>query len=153
VRRAIPLRSVVLLAALGTILVGPSPQARGQVVSNEFVSLSFSVTNPCNGEEVLFSGKQHIVFFEGRPSHFHSNFGQLTGVGTSGTVYTATQATTSFTIFNQSPQAVGAEVGRISFVTRSGESDWVFQVLFHVTDTATGERTVSILNVTDECRG
>jgi hypothetical protein len=29
----------------------------------------------------------------------------------------------------------------------------MFKVLFHVTDTATGERTVSINTVTEECRG
>ena len=123
------------------------------MVANERLPLAFSLTDPCSGEEIAFSGEQHIFFMEGNPDFgFHINF-HLEGIGSNGTQYEQVGHNQTVTVFNQPPQQTGTSVQGIRILSSGPADNFVFGVTFHTTINANGEQTVVVNNVTTECTG
>jgi hypothetical protein len=157
-RRATLLFTVVAVA----LLAAPAGVAMGQaqtITESERIPVSFSVTNPCNGETVEFSGIAHLVFHGttddtgGIHEMFELNL-QANGTGTeSGARYQISEGTSG--VANSS--VTGAE--EFTFPTRLlviGEGtapNFVVHTVAHVTLDANGEFTVFFVHEKAECKG
>jgi hypothetical protein len=141
-----------LLVALTILSVGAFP-VPAAVVTNERSPLAFSLTDPCTGEEIAFSGEQHIFFMEGNPDFgFHINF-HLEGIGANGTQYEQVGHNQTVTVFNQPPQQTGTSVQGIRILSSGPADNFVFGGTFHTTINANGEQTVVVNDVTTDCMG
>jgi hypothetical protein len=157
-RQATFLVTVVTVA----LLVATAGVAMGQaqtITESEHIPVSFSVTNPCNGETVEFSGIAHLVSHGttddtgGIHEMFELNL-QANGTGTeSGARYQISEGTSG--VANSS--ATGAE--EFTFPTRLlviGEGptpNFVVHTVAHVTLNAKGEFTVFFVHEKAECKG
>jgi hypothetical protein len=157
-RRATLLFTVMAVA----LLAAPAGVAIGQaqtMTESERTPVSFSLTNPCNGETVDFSGIAHLVSHAttddtgGIHEMFELNL-QASGTGTqSGARYQISEGTSGVA----SSSATGAE--EFTFPTRLlviGEGtapNFVAHTVAHVTLNANGEFTVFFVHEKGECKG
>src|SRR4051794_1543183 len=87
------------VVAVAMISAAVGRLARAANVFNADVPVSFTVTNPCNGEDVLFSGTAHVlvdITINGNTAHLgvNTNFQDLSGVGlTTGAKYQLANST------------------------------------------------------------
>jgi len=131
--------------------------ALADTVVNITSPISFTRTNPCNGENVTFSGNGHLnfhlTFDSGGGVHYdlHTNSQDVKGIGDQGNTYT---------IPLESLDSVNGQVGREATVTLTEEvisqgsaPNFVLDEDAHTTVNADGTITVSFDNVTTACQG
>jgi hypothetical protein len=142
---------VAILFALA--LVTPASAA---TVINQDIPFSFSTVNPCNGENVAFSGvlhfTAHLTFGSNGNvnSANHQNM-HVTGVGDQGNTYVGNQETNN--VFNSQ---IGVEqTSMLSFPSISKGSAPNFQVhaIVHTTINPNGTLTAFVDHFTATCQG
>jgi hypothetical protein len=89
------LRLVRLLVAAGVVFLLSFPGSAGGATSNETVPFTITVPNPCTGEEVVVTGKMHmLVVSNDNKFEITTNWTDTTGIAlVSGTKYQANETT------------------------------------------------------------
>ena len=154
------MKRCILIAALGVVLalvllagvVAPSRAANQMNVS---FPVSFTVSNPCTGEFVDFSGNAHIVLtITTNDNHaslmFHSNDANVSGVGeTTGARY---REIANFSDHIEQSLVSGqftqtTVVRNLRWVTAGGGNNFLdFDETDHVTINANGDVTVEFVH-------
>lgn len=153
-----------LLAALA-LAAGSAylPAARGQattITTNESMPFTSSLTNPCNGDVVTFSGTLHMVNHVtidsagGTHVETHVNYSGVSGTGApSGATYRV--VTTRNTSINDSasPQSEVTLVQVINLIGQGSVPNFRTFMTFHITINANGQTTSTVSNVDTKCSG
>ena len=152
------LRKIVApsLAMLLAVLLAPAPAA-AEVVTNEMIPFAPTVTNPCTGEDIDFSGQGHAqirVTIENDIGHvgLHVNYAGLTGTGADGTKYSLTAAENvegNIKLVNNTGEA--AMMVNLHLIGQGPSNNANVHVLVHVTVNANGDATVIIESASIDC--
>jgi len=145
-----PLAAVLFAVAL-------TLPAQAATVYNIIQPVNFTLTNPCNGENVAFSGNEHDTYnltFDGNGgvhSDFNSNFQDVAGVGDQGNTYYEPAA------YNESFNVqVGLEVTiteTFTVVSNGSAPNFLLHADFHFTINANGTVTAYHNNFRTPCQG
>jgi hypothetical protein len=147
-------QALALLAAITLTTIGPAT-ANAAIVTNTFQAVNFSVFDMCTGEEVTFTGQEHIqenmTMNPNGSFHIHitENFAGVKGVGqTTGRKYQL-PAVVSETENLTAAQEV-TEVTTESLISDGSASNEQLRMLTHITMNANGTVTVdhSFSNIT-----
>jgi hypothetical protein len=123
------------------------------------VPINFTLTNPCNGELVTFSGDLHIVvtvtqdsaggFHEG----IHFPLSDFKGTGSLGNTYTASGPVNAMSEENSVFAGMANEVATFHVISSGSAPNFNMQALFHFTFNANGEMTSFTDSAGSSCRG
>lgn len=133
--------------------------ASADVIFNGTVPISGTVTNPCNGELVDFSGTLHEVISETFDSsggiHFDDHFNiHVTATGeTTGTNYVGNQEEHLTENFNSGGSITVTEPFTFSEISKGSAPNFIEHALYHVTVNPDGTVTSFIDTYSAECRG
>ncbi len=108
----------------------------------------------CTGEDILLSGRIHLVSqLQSDGSEVgHFNYQGVSGVGlTSGTTYRASTVD-HFRLVAPFPSDI-TSVRSLRLISPGPEDDLLVRFLFHITVNANGEITAEVENVNIECKG
>jgi hypothetical protein len=133
-------------------------KAMAAVTTNIDIPLSGTIVNPCNGENVTFTGVDHFtahVTFDssgGFHADFHDNI-HVTGTGDQGNSYEGNQEDNG--PINISGHGAEEETEPLSFseIAKGSAPNFVEHVLLHITFNANGTVTAFVDNFTASCRG
>ena len=155
----------LLCAALFALLLtaSASREAFGQattVTTNETIPFTSGLFNPCNGDQVTFSGTVHITnsmttdASGGTHLRTHINYQNVTGTGTpSGITYNVRTITNEVTNDDDGPQSNATVISIVKLTARGPALDFYLRTVFHVTVNANGETTSTVQETSIECRG
>ncbi|MFL6254452.1 MAG: hypothetical protein ACJ74T_05495, partial [Pyrinomonadaceae bacterium] len=128
--------------------------------TNENIPFTSTITNPCNADQVTFSGTMHVTntvtndASGGFHLKSHVNYQDVSGTGTpSGNSYrvgTVSNETLNDPDGEQSEMTV---IQTVKLITQGPALNYFMRLVFHVTVNANGETTSSVLETTMECRG
>lgn len=145
------------VVALGLGASALALPAQAATVYNVTYPTNFTVTNPCNGENVVVSGYEHdtlnITYDSNGGFHgdMHANLQGVTGVGDQGNTYTVPGA-----YHDNLNGQVGQEettTETFSFISNGSAPNFVLHEDIHFTVNPDGTVTSSHDNFTTECRG
>lgn len=152
-----------LFALLFMAFAGAGSPALGQATTtttNENIPFTSTIANPCNGDQVTFSGTMHVTNHVtndasgGFHLRMHVNYQDVSGTGTpSGNNYrvgTVSNETLNDPDGGQSEMTV---IQTVKLITQGPALNYFMRLVFHVTINANGETTSSVLETTMECRG
>ncbi|MFL6331846.1 MAG: hypothetical protein ACJ754_00725 [Pyrinomonadaceae bacterium] len=153
-----------LFALLFMACAGASTPALGQATTtttNEEIPFTSSLFNPCNGDQVTFSGTLHVVNTmttdAGGGTHLktHLNYQDVTGTGTpSGVTYKVRTVTNEVVNDNDDgPQSTATVISTVKLIAQGPMLDYFMRTVLHVTVNANGETTSTVQEVSVECRG
>ena len=145
--------STLLALAIALAMVKPALAA---TVTNTDIPLSGTVTNPCNGETVTFSGVDHftaqVTINNGGGFHYaiHDNI-HVTATGDQGNSYVGSQEDFSDHNFNGASEATST----LSFseISQGSAPNFVIIATQHITFTPAGIATANFLDYRTACRG
>ena len=148
---AFPALAAVLFALVLTL------PALADTVYNITYPVTFYVTNPCNGENIVISGNEHDTLNitsdgnGGLHIVFRGNLQDVTGVGDQGNKYHA--PSTFHFAYNIKVGAVQSFTTYYSFISQGSAPNFRFREDAHFTINADGTVTSSFDNIRTECRG
>jgi len=150
----------VLLGALSILGLLVSRPAQGAVVTNVVVPFAGTFVNPCNGENVLFTGDLHMLFAvtldQNGGFHFnlHDNGQGISGTGAgTGLKYQIPMADHTG-LFEGGPlPAVVTITETFEMISQGSTQNFYLKSLFHITINANGILTVDNFSVDTACRG
>jgi hypothetical protein len=157
-------RAALVLVLVGALLGATAGVALGQAetrTESERLPVSFSVTNPCNGETVELSGFAHFAFHVttddtgGIHEMFELNI-QASGTGTeSGARYRISEGTSG--VANSAIGTDGAQEftfpERLLVIGQGKVPNFVLHTVAHITMNANGEVTVFFVHQQVDCKG
>ena len=156
------LRAALVSATLLVFAAAGSP-AFGQATTtttNEEVPVSSSVVNSCNGDVVNYQGTLHVTntfttdSSGGTHMKTHSNFQDVTGVGTpSGINYRVGTTSNETTNDNDGPQLEMTVIQIVKVVSQGSAPNLFLHFVLHVTVNANGQTTSTVTEIRSECRG
>ena len=163
-RRRVSSCALAIAAFLG-LAGAPSAHAQGESTMERIV---FGGFNPCTGESIVFEGRVHNVA-RGELTGPHGITGSLQGTGVSDTgvhYVWISVGSTQLTFpegepgFPPPPERAGADietsVSRVLIIRQgtgpSGDDDFSFFGLMHITETPDGEIMAIWLTVDDHCQ-
>jgi hypothetical protein len=158
-RRTLGAVAVAVAVALG--MMAPIAAADNATVQMDAPFGALTATNVCNSENVVFSGVIHVTSHttndvaNGDLTTNHANFQNVQGVGDQGNAYRG-QATGTSTL-HQDPTNDGGFVdtgsGDLRFESKGSAPNFDAHIVFHVTETPSGQMIgqVEVANVT--CQG
>jgi hypothetical protein len=151
--------AVAVAVTLG--MVAPIAAADDATTQMDAPFTAATAPNLCNGENVTFSGVIHVTshltndLANGDLTTNHANFQNVQGVGDQGNAYRAQTAGTS--TFHQDPTNDGGFVdtgsGDLRFESQGSASNFDAHIVFHVTQTPSGQMTGKVDVVQVTCRG
>lgn len=147
--------AVLSLAIATVLLIAVNAPAQVKVNVHD-IPVSGNVINPCNGEDVTFSGVQHFVAFVKLDTSggFHMKFRDnihVTGTGDLGNLYEGNEED-----LDQLNGRVGVEQTvstTFSEISKGSAPNFEQHFLQHITVNAEGTVTSSIEKFTSSCRG
>ena len=134
-------------------------KAMAVVTTNVDIPVSGTVFNPCNGENVTFTGVDHFTAHTtldgsgGFHADFHDNI-HVTATGDQGNLYEGNQEDNG--PLHISGRNVGAEQTlpfTFSEIAKGSAPNFEVHALQHITVNANGTVTVFFSNFTSSCRG
>ena len=149
-----PILGVTCLLTVGAL--GFALRGRAGVVTNIDIPISGTVLNPCNGENVAFTGIDHFtarLTFSGNGGihvDFHDNI-HVTATGDQGNTYVGNQEDSSV-----ANSLIGVEQTApftFSEITKGSAANFEVHAIFHITILANGTVTAFVNNFTAVCRG
>ncbi|HEX8337256.1 MAG TPA: hypothetical protein VF621_11045 [Pyrinomonadaceae bacterium] len=155
----------LLRAALFALLFTASAgtHAYGQattVTTSENIPFASTLTNPCNGDLVTFSGTLHVVnsmttdASGGTHLRTHINYQNVTGTGTpSGLTYKVRTITNEVSNDADGPQSNATVISIVKLTAQGPALDFYLRTVLHVTVNANGETTSTVEETSIECRG
>lgn len=158
-------RAGLALFAAALLLAGALPPvpAFGQattVTTSETVPVASTVTNPCNGDAVAFSGNMHVVNHVttdsagGTHLHTHTNFQDVSGVGApSGATYRIITTRSETINDSQSPQAEMTVIQVLNLIGQGSTPNFKLHMTMHITINANGTTTSTVEELSVTCRG
>jgi hypothetical protein len=151
------LRPILWVLGLFVIgILGITLKVRGGVVTNIKIPVSGVVFNPCNGENVSFSGLDHVtarVTIDGSGGFHlatHDNI-HVTGTGDQGNTYEGNQEDNS--VINGRVGVEQTATFTFSEISKGSAPNFEVHALFHLTVNANGTVTAFVNNFTAVCRG
>lgn len=152
-----------LFALLFTAFAGAATPAFAQAsttTTNENIAFTNSLFNPCNGDQVTFSGTMHVVNTMttdgGGGTHLktHINYQDVTGTGTpSGISYNVRTVSNEVINDNDGPQSEATVISTVKLIAQGPSLNFFLRTVIHVTINANGETTSTVQEVGFECRG
>ena len=147
------------IAVVGTLAAGVvAPVASAGILTSEDVPFSgLPTVNPCNGENVLLSGRLHTfqVFTPngsgGELITDMGNFQDVHGVGDQGNSYVSVLTGTSAT--HVYPGEAATSTGVLSLVSQSSALNYELHVVFHLTVAPDGQFVIEFDNISATCEG
>ena len=128
--------------------------------TNEDIPFTSSRLNPCNGDQVTFSGTLHVVHTmttdAGGGTHLktHLNYQDVTGTGLpSGINYRVGTVLNDVVNDEDGPQSTATVISTVKLIAPGPALNSFMRTVLHVTITATGEATSTVDEVSFECRG
>lgn len=146
----------VLVAALGALAVSVT-SAGAATVSNTVTPISGTQVNPCNNENVTYSGDLHTrlnqtVSANGDThSVLHTNAQDVTGIGDQGNQYQFPLNDNAVT--NVDPAQASTSVAHIRVVSSGSGPNFDLFFLIHVTVSASGQLSVLTDHFSTTCQG
>jgi hypothetical protein len=156
-RLAIPLLAAGMMA-LGTVTANAEPATTS---TNSYeIPISGSVENPCNGEPVFYQGRAHFVEHETVASDGHQtltarvNFQGVEGQGSLGDTYRDIN-TATFEMTRSADWAPNAFTtsATFQFVSKGSAQNFEAYTTYHVTISANGQPTATVVRIGTACRG
>lgn len=151
----------VLCAMLFTAFAGAD--AFGQATTtttSETIPFTSNLFNPCNGDQVTFSGNLHVTnsmtFDASGGTHLktHINYQNVTGTGIpSGLTYNVRTVINEVVNDSDGPQSTATVISTVKLIARGPALDFFLRTVLHVTVNANGETTSTVNEVSIECRG
>jgi hypothetical protein len=151
------LRPFLLVACLSIVgVIGLAPRGRAALVTSIDIPISGSVFNPCNGENVAFTGVDHftahITLSNNGRFHIdtHDNI-HVTATGDQGNTYLGNQEDHS-----EVNGLVGVEqTAPLTFseITKGSAANFEVHAVFHITVKPDGTITSFVNSFTSSCRG
>jgi len=130
------------------------------MTTNENIPFTSSLFNPCNSDQVTFSGTLHVVntmttdASGGTHLKTHLNYQDVTGTGVpSGITYNVRTVTNEVINDNDGPQSEMTVISTVKMVARGPALDYYMRTVIHITVNANGETTSTVQEVSIECRG
>jgi hypothetical protein len=158
-----PRACAALFALLFTALAGAGNGAFGQATTtttSETVPFTSSVFNPCNGDQVTFSGHLHVVntmttnASGGTHLKTHINYQGVTGTGVpSGINYQVRTVTNEVVNDNDGPQSTATVISTVGLIAQGPALNFFLRTVLHITINANGQTTSEVQEVSFECRG
>lgn len=158
-----PRTRAALFALLFTALVGAGHEAFGQATTtttNETIPFTGNAFNPCNGDQVTFSGNLHVVntmttnASGGTHLKTHINYQSVTGTGIpSGITYNVRTVTNEVVNDNDGPQSTATVISTVKLIAHGPALNFFLRTVLHITINANGETTSQVQEVSFECRG
>ena len=153
------LHRVVVVLMAGVFLVVLPVMVAASNDLNVMAPFSGTEPNPCNGEDVLFSGQMHVVIHTTVSAsgniHFDSldNYADVKGIGlATSTPYTITDSTHED--LNLNGPAMNATVTEQHIVNSHGPAtNFFLHDVLHITVDATGMPSASVDNIRTGCSG
>lgn len=152
-----------LFAILFAAFAGAGTEAFGQATTtttNEDIPFTSSAFNPCNGDQVTFSGTMHVVNTMttdadgGTHLKTHSNYQDVTGTGTpSGVTYQVRTVSNEVVNDNDGPQSTATVISTMKLIAHGPTLNYFLRTVLHVTVNANGQTTSEFQEVGFECRG
>jgi hypothetical protein len=152
-----------LFAMLFMAYAGAATPARAQATTtttNENVPFTNSLFNPCNGDQVTFSGTLHVVnsmttdASGGTHLKTHLNYQDVTGTGApSGITYRVRTVTNEVVNDNDGEQSEATVISTVKLIAQGPALNYFLRTVLHVTVNANGETTSTVQEVGFECRG
>lgn len=149
-----------LLVAAGASSPTPAAAQATTVTTNETVPLTDTRTNPCNLDQVTFSGNvhvaNHVTYDSSGGIHLrtHVNYQNVTGTGApSGATYRAATTTNETLNDNDGPQSELTVIQVVRFISQGPIPNFQLQVVLHITINANGETTSEVTESRIICRG
>jgi hypothetical protein len=157
---------VLVVAGVLALVVGSGVAfAQAQVIQEHETTpfVDMVVTNPCTGEEVIFSGNLHVYTrltitpdgaFHG--GIYHVNTQDAAGVGLStGDEY---RLISPFNLSQNSPAPLSTtraqtSTAPLTVVSTGASPNWLLHTTFHFTMNANGTVTADIAHIREECTG
>jgi hypothetical protein len=142
------MRKLTLFVGLAAALLVTAAVVRAAQLYNFWFPVDAVLTNPCNGEDVAFTGKFHSTFnvtVNGNTFHIeaHDNAAQISGTGLStGAKYTGSQAD-NFTL-NLAKGEIDTEEGMFRMNGQGGVPNFTVHYLLHITVNANGDLTAFV---------
>lgn len=154
--------SIILTAGVAVVVLGlvQHAPAWADQVSNTTIPISGTTANPCNGENVTYSGQAHILIsltMNGNTAHVveHVNE-QVTGTGDQGNQYVINGTQSISQNVQIDPTTLSGEVTELidqEALSQGSAPNFVLQELLHLTLNANGTATANFTNISAECRG
>lgn len=130
------------------------------VTTNETVPVNSGLFNPCNGDQVTFSGTAHIVntmttdASGGTHLKTHINYQNVTGTGVpSGITYNVRTISNEVTNDADGPQSNATVISIVKLNAQGPALNFYLRVVFHITVNANGQTTSTVQETSIECRG
>ncbi|MBV9928769.1 MAG: hypothetical protein JOZ96_27385 [Acidobacteria bacterium] len=150
-----------LFALLFTAFACATARAQASTMTtNENIPFTSSLFNPCNSDQVTFSGTLHVVntmttdASGGTHLKTHLNYQDVTGTGVpSGITYNVRTVTNEVINDNDGPQSEMTVISTVKMVARGPALDYYMRTVIHITVNANGETTSTVQEVSIECRG
>ena len=152
-----PILWLTLLSALGVL--GFALKSRASVVVNFDIPVNGTVFNPCNGENVAFTGVDHFTASttSSRNGGFHLDTHDnvhVTAIGDEGNTYVGNEEDSLHLNVSLSG-STGEENVPLTFseISQGSAPNFEMHALLHITINADGTVTVSFSHFTAACRG
>ncbi len=152
-----------LCALLFAVFAGAGTEAFGQATTtttNEDIPFTGSAFNPCNGDQVTFSGTLHVVntmttdASGGTHLKTHSNYQDVTGTGApSGVTYQVRTVSNEVVNDNDGPQSTATVISTMKLIAQGPTLNFFLRTVLHVTVNANGQTTSDVQEISFECRG
>lgn len=159
----LPRVRVALVSAAFIIFAAAGSPAFGQATTtttNEQLTISSSVLNPCNGDLVAFQGTVHVTSTltidasGGYHLKTHSNYQDVSGTGSpSGRNYRIVTTRNETVNDSDTAQFETTVIQTIKAVSQGALPNLFIHVVFHVTVNANGQTTSTVTEMRTECRG
>jgi hypothetical protein len=150
-----------IFALLLTAVAGsPALGQASTVTTNETVPFTSGLFNPCNGDQVTFSGTLHVTNTMttdtngGTHLKTHINYQNVTGTGTpSGITYNVRTVSNEVSNDADGPQSNATVISTVKLTAQGPALDFYLRTVIHVTVNANGETTSTVQETFIECRG
>ena len=157
--RPVAVLCLSLLVAAASAPTAGTAQAT-TVTTNETIPLTDTRTNPCNLDQVTFSGEMHVTNHvttdSGGGTHVrtHVNYQDVTGTGLpSGAQYRVVTSTNETLNDNDTPQSELTVIQVVRFISQGVVPNFQLQVVLHITINANGQTTSEVTETRIICRG
>lgn len=150
-----------LFALLFTASAATTARAQASTATtNENLPFTNSAFNPCNGDQVTFSGTLHMTntmttdSSGGTHLKTHINYQDVTGTGVpSGISYNVRTVTNEVVNDDDGPQSTATVISTVKLIAHGAALDYYMRAVYHITVNANGETTSMVQEVGFECRG
>ena len=154
--------AVIACLSIAVVFAG-TPRAFAQsttVTTNENIPFTDTRPNPCNGDQVTFSGTMHVTNHVttdasgGFHLKTHVNYQDVSGTGVPSGLNYQVRTTTNETINdNDGPQYETTVIQTIKLVSQGPAPNYFLHIVFHITINANGQTTSTVTETRIECRG